>query len=86
MMVDIIYHLIVYTVRKIAVAKASYLTLSSMLLFAELLDSRRLIRGSSHSTSQSNSRSPNYRGRKSEISRSVAMGQARQAIAWGPVF
>ncbi len=43
-----IFCLIVNTVRKIAVAKASWLTLSSTLLFAELPDLCRPIRGSSH--------------------------------------
>ncbi len=37
---DIIFHLIVNTVRKITVAEASWLTLSSTLLFAELPDFR----------------------------------------------
>ncbi len=37
---DIIFHLIVNTVRKIAEAEASWLTLSSTLLFAELPDFR----------------------------------------------
>ncbi len=43
---DIIFRLIV---RKIAVSKASWLTLSSTLLFAELPDLRRPVRGSPHS-------------------------------------
>ncbi len=41
-----IFCLIVNTVRKIAAAKASCLTLSSTLLFAELPDLRRPVRGS----------------------------------------
>ncbi len=44
---DIIFHPIVNTVRKIAVAEASWLMLSSTLLFAELPNLRRPVRGSS---------------------------------------
>ncbi len=46
---DIIFHLIVNTVRKIAVAKVSLLVLSSTLLFAELPDLRHPVPGGSHS-------------------------------------
>ncbi len=46
---DIIFHLIVNTVSKTAVAEASWLMLSSTLLFAELPNLRRPVRGSSHS-------------------------------------
>ncbi len=45
------YILSVNTVRKIAAAEASWLTLSSTLLFAELPDLRRSVRGSSNSWS-----------------------------------
>ncbi len=38
---DIMFHIIVNTVRKIAVAEARWQMLSSKLLFAELLDLRR---------------------------------------------
>lgn len=44
-----IFRLIVNNVRKITVAKACWLTLSSALLFAELPDLRRPIHGNSHS-------------------------------------
>ncbi len=46
MLFDIILRLIVNTVRKTAVAKASWLMLS--IPFAELLDLRRPVPGSSH--------------------------------------
>lgn len=48
-MFDIIFRLILNTVRKIAIVKASCLTLSSTLLFVELPDLRRPVHWSSHS-------------------------------------
>ncbi len=63
MVFDIIFHPIVNTVRKIAVAEASWLMLSSTLLFAELPDLRRPV----STTPESISWSQNYQGRKSEI-------------------